>query len=249
MCLGSNLSLDEIFVYKIFKLKNTYVNETLGVIVDRELKFDKRVKHISKNADNKLNALTRMANILNPFQKNTLFKSFIKGQFGYCSLLWMFCSRSSNNLINKIHERALSLTSKINHIPFNELTSINNDKSNTKNKNTQTLLIEVYMNLNGLSPRIMLDLFTARENIYNLRNFRELYCEKKKTIRYGTETVIHKTAQLWELLPYDIENSPTLMEFKERIKTWSPDYCPCRLSKMYPTNIGYIDIANTFSMT
>ena len=109
MCLGSNLSLDEIFVYKNFKLKNTYVNETLGVIVDRELKFDKRVKHICKKADNKLNALTRMANILNPFQKNTLFKSFIKGQFNYCPLLWMFCSRSSNNLINKIHERALSL--------------------------------------------------------------------------------------------------------------------------------------------
>ena len=56
----------------------------------------------------------------------------------------------------------------------------------------------------------MLDLFTTRENIYNLRNFRELYCEKKKTIRYGTETVAYKTAQLWELLPYDIKNFPTL---------------------------------------
>ena len=56
----------------------------------------------------------------------------------------------------------------------------------------------------------MLDLFTTRENIYNLRNFRENYCEKKKTIRYGTETVAYKAAQLWELLPYDIKNFPTL---------------------------------------
>ena len=38
----------------------------------------------------------------------------------------------------------------------------------------------------------MLDLFTARKDIYTLRNFRELYCEKKKTIRYGTETVTYK---------------------------------------------------------
>ena len=59
----------------------------------------------------------------------------------------------------------------------------------------------------------------TRENIYNLGNFRELYCEKKKTIRYGTETVTYKAAQLWELLPYDIKNSPTLIEFKDRIKT------------------------------
>ena len=64
MCLGSNLSLDEIFVYKNFKLKSTSVNEILGVIIDRERKSDKHVKHICKKAGNKLNALTRMVNIL-----------------------------------------------------------------------------------------------------------------------------------------------------------------------------------------
>ena len=110
MCLGSNLSLNEIFIYKNFELKNISVNEILGVVIDRELKFTKRVKHICKKAGNKLNALIRVANILNPFQNNTLFKSFIKRQFNYCPFLWMFCSRSSINLINKIHERALSLT-------------------------------------------------------------------------------------------------------------------------------------------
>ena len=158
-----------------------------------------------------------MANILNLFQKKILFNPFIKGQLNYCPLLWMFCSRLSNNLINKIHERALSLTSEINDIPFNKLLPINNEVS-IHNKNIQTILIEVYTNFNGLSPLIMLNLLTTRENICNLRNFRELYFEKKKTIRYGTETVTYKAAQLWELLPYDIKNSPTLIEFKDRIK-------------------------------
>ena len=71
---------------------------------------------------------------------------------------------------------------------------------------------------------------------------------KKKTIRYGTETVTYKAAQLWELYPYDIKNSSILIEFKDRIKTWSPDNFPCRSSKTYLKNIGCIDIANTFSM-
>ena len=151
MCLGSNLSLDESFVYKNFKLKNTSVIEISGVIIDRELIFDKHVKHICKKAGNELNALTRMANILNLFQKNTLFKSFIKGQFNYCPLLWTFCSRSSDSFINNIHERALSLTtSEINDISFNELLSINNEVS-IHNKNIQTLLIEIYKNLNKIS--------------------------------------------------------------------------------------------------
>ena len=64
-------------------------------------------------------------------------------------------------------------------------------------------------------------------------------------MQHGTETV----AQLWELLPYDNKSFPTLIEFKNRIKTWSPDNCPCRLCKMYLKNLGYIDVVNTFSET
>ena len=33
-----------------------------------------------------------------------------KSQFSYCPLVWMFCSRQSNNLINKVHEKGLKLT-------------------------------------------------------------------------------------------------------------------------------------------
>ena len=47
MCLGSNLSVDQIFV-KTSNQKKTSINEILGSIIDKELTFDKRVKHISK---------------------------------------------------------------------------------------------------------------------------------------------------------------------------------------------------------
>ena len=100
MCLRLNLLLNKIYVYKNFKLKKSSVSKILGVIIDSEHKFDKRVKDICKKAGNKLNLLTRMSNIINPLQKNTLFKSFIKAQFNYYPLSWMFSSRSSNNLIN-----------------------------------------------------------------------------------------------------------------------------------------------------
>ena len=129
------------------------------------------------------------------YSKEYSFQIFHQGSIQLLSTFMDVCSHSSNNLINKIHERTLRLTSEINDIPFNELLSINN-KVSMHNKNIQTLLIEVYKNLNGLSPTIMLDLFTIRDNIYNLRNFREFYCEKKKTIRYGTETVTYKANQL-----------------------------------------------------
>ena len=39
-----------------------------------------------------------------------IMKAFIESQFGYCPLVWMFHSRSFNNKINRIHERALRIT-------------------------------------------------------------------------------------------------------------------------------------------
>ena len=36
----------------------------------------------------------------------------IISQFNYCPLVWMFCSRQSHNLINKVHKRGLRVTYK-----------------------------------------------------------------------------------------------------------------------------------------
>ena len=37
-------------------------------------------------------------------------KAYLASQFGYCPLVWMFYSRSLNNKINSLHERALRIT-------------------------------------------------------------------------------------------------------------------------------------------
>ena len=77
----------------------------------------------------------------------------------------MFRSRSSNNLINKIHEGALNLTSEINDIPFNELLSIDNEVP-IHNKNIQTLSIEVDKNSDGLCPPLILDMLATLQDKY-----------------------------------------------------------------------------------
>ena len=56
-------------------------------------------------------------------------KTFIQSQFNYCSLVWMFCSRTLNNKINKLHERALRLVYKNENLTFDELLDINGNGS------------------------------------------------------------------------------------------------------------------------
>ena len=39
-------------------------------------------------------------------KKTLLCNAVVKSQFNYCHLVWMFCSRTLNNMTNKVHERA-----------------------------------------------------------------------------------------------------------------------------------------------
>ena len=87
----------------------------LGITIDRDLIFDEHVNNLCKKAFQKLNALVRLAPFMNVDKKRTIMKAFIESQFGYCRLVWMFHSRSLNNRINRIHERALRITFKASH--------------------------------------------------------------------------------------------------------------------------------------
>ena len=46
---------------------------------------------------------------MNTEKRRIIMKAIINSQFGYFPLLWMFHSRTLNNRINKIHERAMRL--------------------------------------------------------------------------------------------------------------------------------------------
>ena len=62
-----------------------------------------------KKSGQKLNALSRISTFLSEDQKRIVFNAMINSQFSYCPLIWMFYSRQSNNVINKFHERSLTL--------------------------------------------------------------------------------------------------------------------------------------------
>ena len=50
-----------------------------------------------------------------------LFKGFFESQFKYCPLTWMFYSRNTNDKINLLHERALSLVHNDYEVLFEKL--------------------------------------------------------------------------------------------------------------------------------
>ena len=62
-----------------------------------------------------------------------------------------------------------------------------------------------------------------------------------KTVLYGTETLSYLGPKIWNLVPSDIRDCATEPIFRQKIKKWKPDRCPCRLCKIYIPNLGFID--------
>ena len=162
MYLGKNR--DTQFIdYNGIKLQSAKSKDLLGITIDHNLNFNVHITNICKKSGRKLNALSRISHQLNKNKKRLLFNSFIQGQFNYCPLTWMFCSRTANNKINRLHDRSLRLCNNDYISTFNDLLRESNNV-NIHTKNIHSLMLEIYKCMNGLSPPIMNDMFNIREN-------------------------------------------------------------------------------------
>ena len=110
MLLGVDDELQTNLVCGNETLKNSKQEKVLGVTIEKKLKFATHRSNITKNANIKSNALTRVQKHMTADQEKRIFSSFIKSQFTYCPFAWMFRTKHSVGRINSIHERCLRLT-------------------------------------------------------------------------------------------------------------------------------------------
>ena len=158
---------EEIFINignnRIWESKNV---ELLGITIDKDLKFDKRVSKICSEFDVKLNFLSRMQSFLSAEKRRIVFKSFLESQFKCYCLTWMFSSRKSNNKINKLHKRSLRIVNNDYESTYAGLLSHNNcfsiDYQNIHHLATKLLMIcqleisKIYLILKMNMPYISL---------------------------------------------------------------------------------------------
>ena len=216
----------------------------LGIELDSRLLFDKHVLSLCKKASRKISALTRVVKFMNLQQRRTLMKAFVVSQFNYCPLLWMFHSRTLNNRINNLHERALRIVYNDDHSTFNELL-VKDGSCTIHHHNLQLLAMEMYkVKKKNISPGFMHDIFPAG-NVkgYNLRKQNDFQFHRTKTVSYGSESIQCLGSKIWNLIPDELKSANNLTIFKANIKKWIPRDCPCRLCKKYVIGVGFVHIS------
>ena len=213
-------------------------SKLLGISLDSNITMRDHIKSICNQAGRKLNALARISHHFDEHKRKILMNAFITSQFNYCPVTWMFCQRKSNNLINRIHERAL-------RIAFNDYVSdfeylLRKDDSVTiHHRNIQALTLEIYKTMHEFNPAFMKDVFLFGKHDYATRN-EYLSHPNPRTVRYGLESFGYKAIQIWSHIPRDIQDNPDINAFKKYVSKNCKNLCKCNLCNQYIANLGYI---------
>ena len=154
----------------------------LALDIDRDLNFNEHVSSLCRKAGKKLSVPARLSNFMSFKQGRILLKTVIESQFGYCPLIWIFRSRRVNNKINHLHERSLFMVYKDNYSSYVDLLA--KDKS-IRQRNIQSLAIELFKVKRNLSNVIMCNIFKTRTLTYNLRSQTDIVRDCVNTRRYA----------------------------------------------------------------
>ena len=92
---------------KNYIIKNSDIENLLGVTVDGNINFNCHLENILKKDSKKFHMFARITPYMSIPKRKLLINSFFTSQFNYLPLAWMCHSGTMNNKINRLQERCL----------------------------------------------------------------------------------------------------------------------------------------------
>ena len=230
MFLGLNKEIEMQLNINNKQIKVVNTVKLLGITVDSKLKFDQHANAISKKANSKIRAFSRVSHYLEQPKAKTLYNTFIMSCFNYSPLIWMFCGKTASKEIDRIHKRALRLVLNDFDSPFETLLRKANECT-IHQRNLQKLMLEIYKCLHFENPSFMWEFFEEKDLTYNLRTQNLLRLPPTRTETYGSNSLSFRGSILWNYLPDDMKNAQSVQLFKNAIRNWKGERCMCKNCK------------------
>ena len=195
--------------------------ESLGVILDCNMKMEKQVNNISKNSFFHLRKITRIRNRLNRNITKTLVNTLVTSRMDYCNSLLSSLPKKSIKKLQKVQNasaKAITLATRREHVTpiLRELHWLPiSYRSDFK------VLLQTYKILNNMAPESLALLIVKHEHVRNLRSTSENFLSRPSIPKnkYGHRAFSNIAPFLWNSLPSAVRKANSTESFKTMLKT------------------------------
>ena len=195
--------------------------ESLGVILDCNMKMEKQVNNVTKISYFHLRKITRIRNRLNQNITKTLVNTLVTSRMDYCNSLLSSLPKKSIKKLQKAQNaaaKAITLAKRREHVTpiLRELHWLPiSYRSDFK------ILLMTYKMLNGMAPESLSSLIYKYEPQRYLRSANENFLVRPSIPknRYGHRALSNVSPFLWNSLPSAIRQAKSTEAFKTMVKT------------------------------
>ena len=151
-------------------------------------------------------------------------------------------SRRTNNKINGLHERALTVVYDDGMSTFGQLLTMNNYFC-VQHQNIQRFLIKIYKSLHDNSASSLKETLIRRNNTINMRSKAKLVRPSVNFVLKDKNSLRYFGSSICNSLPIEIREDHSTWSFVTKIKQWKPTACLCTICKSYRGRVRYIKVS------
>lgn len=200
-------------------LKESTEEKDLGVVIDNELKFNKHIQGIVKNANRTLGLIRKTFEELDKETFLLLYFPLVRSKLEYCVQAWSPSLKKDQIIIEQVQRRATKLIPELREFTYKErlqklgLTTL-------YQRRLRGDAIEVYKLLTGLEDIDYKQFMQLNERENTRGHHLKLW---KNRCRLNTRKYFfsQRVVDMWNGLPEDVVSAKSVSSFKKRLdKCW-----------------------------
>ena len=224
LTLGKFENIQYTSRYKIGnkELEHVFSEKDLGVTVDSDLNFDDHICTKVNTANQIMGLIRRSFTYLDAKSFIKMYTAMVRPHLEYGQCVWYPHLKRHKNIIEKVQMRATNLVDGYSNLPYPE---------RLKKLNLPTLsyrrdrgdAIQIYKHFTKYDDAIISDTF-KRKTRTNRGHDRQILERRPKDGTRGVQfnSFYYRAPRLWNELPNEVVNAPTINTFKNRLdKYWS----------------------------
>ena len=232
--LGARQNLSRIETVHVYLdediIKEINHQKLLGIIIDRNLTWDKQIDAVCLNVTRRITLLKLLSKYVNKSGLKQYYNSYILPVLDYGCLIWGHCSNLNINRLVKLQKRAARIILSVDYTtPSNIMFQDLNWLPFTKRIQYHTCVM-MYKALNDLAPEYISSQFSKTFETHS-RHLRSVDNELLR-VPYSRNCYFEKSftvdgAKQWNNIPVNLRTLPNLNSFKISLKSYLQNIWKC----------------------